>query len=80
MNLIFTFILFSGFLAVLYSYIVSKQILSASPGNKKMQEIAHAIQVGARAYLNRQYRTISIVGVVVLIIITIALGVWVGLG
>lgn len=69
-----------GFLAILYSYITSKQILSANPGSKKMQEIANAIQEGARAYLNRQYKTIAIVGIIILIIITYALGIWVGLG
>ncbi|MBA1337477.1 MAG: K(+)-stimulated pyrophosphate-energized sodium pump [Pelagibacterales bacterium] len=73
-------IIASGFLAILYGYIVGKQILSASPGNKKMQEIASAIQEGARAFLNRQYKTIAVVGVVILVIITYALGVWVGLG
>ena len=73
-------IIAAGFLAILYGYIISKQILSASPGNAKMQEIASAIQEGARAYLNRQYKTIAIVGIVILIIITYALGIWVGLG
>ena len=73
-------IIAAGLLAILYSYLASKQILSADPGNSKMQEIANAIQVGARAYLNRQYRTIAIVGIIILIIITYALGVWVGLG
>ena len=73
-------IIAAGFLAILYGYVVGKQILLASPGNKKMQEIASAIQEGARAYLNRQYKTISIVGVIILIIITFVLGVWVGLG
>ena len=60
-------IIIAGLLAILYSYLVSKQILSASPGNDKMQEIAKAIQEGARAYLNRQYITISIVGIIIFI-------------
>jgi len=73
-------IIASGFLALLYGYFVGKQILSASPGNPKMVEIASAIQEGARAYLNRQYKTITIVGIIILIIVTFALGLWVGLG
>ena len=73
-------IIAAGLLAILYSYIVSKEILSASPGNIKMQEVASAIQIGARAYLNRQYKTIAIVGIIILIIITYALGIWVGFG
>ena len=77
---ILNLIIASGLIAILYGYIVAKQILSASPGNSKMQEIASAIQEGARAYLNRQYKTIAIVGIVILIIITFALGAWVGLG
>ena len=68
-------IISAGFLAILYGYIVGKQILSASPGNQKMQEIAAAIQEGARAYLNRQYKTIAVVGIIILLIITYALGI-----
>ena len=68
-------IILSGFLAILYGYVVAKQILKARTGNKKMKEIASAIQEGARAYLNRQYKTISIVGIIILVIITFALGV-----
>ena len=73
-------IIVASLLAILYGYVVAKQILLESPGSAKMQEIAHAIQEGARAYLNRQYKTISIVGIIIFIIITYALGIWVGLG
>ena len=73
-------IICAGLLAILYGYVVGKQILSASPGTTKMQEIASAIQTGAKAYLNRQYKTIAMVGIIILVIITYALGVWVGLG
>ena len=73
-------IIAAGLLSLIYGYIVGKQIISYSPGNAKMQEIAGAIQEGARAYLNRQYKTIAIVGVIILVVITFALGIWVGLG
>ena len=73
-------IIAAGLIAILYGYLVGKQILSASPGNAKMQEIASAIQEGAQAYLNRQYKTIAVVGIVIFLIIVFALGIWVGLG
>jgi len=73
-------IIFTGLVAVFYSYLLSKQILKASPGNAKMQEIAAAIQIGAKAYLKRQYITISIVGVVVLAIVSYFFSPLVGLG
>jgi len=77
---VFNLIIAAGLLAILYAYIVGKQILSASTGTNKMQEIARAIQEGAKAYLSRQYKTIAIVGIIILLIITYALGIWVGIG
>ena len=63
-----------GVLAIVYGIVTSSQVLSASAGNARMQEIAAAIQEGAQAYLNRQYTTIAIVGVVVAAIVAFALG------
>ncbi len=71
---------FTGILAVAYSYLLSGQIISSSPGNSRMQEIAEAIQIGAKAYLNRQYKTIAIVGVLVFAIVTYFFNYLVGLG
>ena len=73
-------IIFTGMLAVGYSYLLSGQILSSSAGNDKMREIAGAIQIGAKAYLNRQYKTIAIVGLIVLIIVTYFFNILVGIG
>ena len=74
------YIIAAGILSIVYGFITGRNILNSNSGNAKMLEIASAIQEGARAYLNRQYKTIAMVGVVVLIIITILFSPLVGLG
>ena len=75
-----TFTLICGVVALIYGVWASRSVLAASAGSERMQTIAGAIQEGAKAYLNRQYRTIAGVGVVVFVIISFALGIKVGIG
>jgi K(+)-stimulated pyrophosphate-energized sodium pump len=69
-----------GVLALLYGAITIRSVLSLSPGNERMQQIAAAIQEGAKAYLNRQYSVISIVGILICALLTWLLGKYVGAG
>ena len=77
---ILVYTIIAGLLSIVYGYLTGKNILNSSAGNSKMQDIASAIQIGAKAYLARQYKTIAIVGVVVLVIVSIAFSPLVGLG
>jgi len=80
MSVAYVAILACGVIALLYGLIASRQVLAADAGTARMQEIAAAIQQGARAYLNRQYATIGMVGIVLLIILDVLLGWHVAVG
>ena len=73
-------ILASAVLAIVYGVISIGWILKKPAGNARMQEIALAVQQGAQAYLNRQYTTISLVGVVLFIALWLALGAHTAIG
>ncbi|MEQ8252760.1 sodium-translocating pyrophosphatase [Oceanibaculum nanhaiense] len=75
MSGLYLFVVACGAVALLYGLYASRGVLAASAGSARMQEIAGAIQEGANAYLNRQYRAIAIVGVVVAVILVLTLGV-----
>ncbi len=80
MALAFIVIIAAGLLALAYGFRTGKEVMAASPGSDRMQAIAAAVQEGARAYLNRQYTTIAIAGVVLLLILWVTLGFPVALG
>ena len=69
-----------GVLALVYGVLAARSVLAADAGSERMIEIAGAIQEGAAAYLNRQYTTIGIVGVVVAVVLWLTLGAWVAAG
>jgi K(+)-stimulated pyrophosphate-energized sodium pump len=69
-----------GILAVVYGVYTASRVMACDAGTPRMQEIAQAIQEGAGAYLRRQYTTIAIVGVVVLIVLAVLLGKFAAIG
>ena len=80
LNYAIELVLACGVIALLYGVLTIRSVLSMSTGNAEMQSIASAIQEGARAYLNRQYTMISLVGVVIFAVLTWLLGWYVGAG
>ncbi len=73
-------VLACGALALMYGAITARIVLAAPTGTDRMREIAAAIQVGAKAYLNRQYATIAMVGVIIGVILAFTLGGYVAVG
>ena len=69
-----------GVLALLYGLYAGRAVLAATTGTDRMREIAGAVQEGARAYLNRQYMTIAMVGVVIGVLLGWFLGIHVAIG
>ena len=74
MNQFLLFAIISSVIAIVYGLFLAKSILKKSAGNEKMQSIASAIAEGAKAYLNRQYKTIGTIAVILFIVL------WLGLG
>ncbi len=80
MNFMFGFLIFCSIMALAYGGIMIAIVLNVDSGNEKMLKIAKAIQDGAKAYLNRQYKVITYVGVVVFFILWWQLGLLMGIG
>jgi K(+)-stimulated pyrophosphate-energized sodium pump len=80
MSIAFIFIILCGLGALGYGVHAGRQVMAASAGSDRMREISGAIQEGAQAYLNRQYTTIAIVGVVIGVILGFILGIHVAGG
>ena len=73
MNFAIIFALAASVLSIVYGLILIRSILKLSTGSERMQEIAKAIQLGAKAYLKRQYNTIALIGIVVFALLWIFL-------
>lgn len=80
MSTAYWFVILCSIAAVLYGVFAIRSIIASGQGDAKMQKIAEAIQEGARAYLNRQYLTISFVGIIVGILLGAFLGLHVAIG
>ena len=75
MNKFLMFAIGTSIIAIIYGAYLAKWVMKQKAGNEKMREIASAIQEGAKAYLNRQYKTIAVVAIAVFGILLISLGI-----
>ena len=73
-------IVLAGALSIVYGVVTTRSLMAADAGSARMQEISAAVREGAKAYLNRQYTTIAIVGVVIFILAWVLLGAWSAIG
>ena len=73
-------IVLAGALSIVYGIVTTRSLMAADAGSARMQEISAAVREGAKAYLNRQYTTIGIVGVVIFVIAFFLLGKWSAIG
>ncbi|WP_421694295.1 sodium-translocating pyrophosphatase [Aestuariivirga sp.] len=73
-------IVLAGALSIVYGIVTTRSLMAADAGSARMQEISAAVREGAQAYLNRQYTTIGIVGVVIFVIAWLLLGQWSAIG
>ncbi|MCR4279816.1 MAG: sodium-translocating pyrophosphatase, partial [Candidatus Komeilibacteria bacterium] len=74
------FSLIASVVAIAYGFVLIRVIMKLPTGNDKMREIADAIQIGARAYLNRQYRTIAVIAIILFVLLWVLLGFITALG
>ena len=82
MDTIILFALICGALGVLYALVTAAWVTKQDAGSKRMQDISNAVKEGAYAFLAREYKTVAIVAVILLIIIAVvpALGIWTAIG
>ncbi len=80
MSMSVIFSLVAAAAAIIYGIILIQTVFKKPAGSEKMQEIAKAIQVGAKAYLNRQYKTIALIAVVLFVVLWLVLGMDIALG
>src|SRR5512138_3081166 len=80
MTLALWLIVVCGVLSIVYGIVTTRTLLAADAGTTRMQEISGAVREGAIAYLKRQYTTIAIVGVVILVVAWWLLGIYAAIG